>query len=163
MGPFKNVTCIMAFFIPFTFVTLCQFYSITPHVLRFFAYMTVSAYDVISKEEENHIFRHNLIFRQTWMYKNPHWQSSWIIIFLCNYYIVTSDKLIGTFLDMFFLLLAVIEIKKEKLSYRRSYIEEFVWGTSLFWLGTLLSMSFFLLSSSTPSPLLSDVLADWPL
>ena len=30
MGPFdKYVICIMAFFIPFTCVTLCQFYSIT--------------------------------------------------------------------------------------------------------------------------------------
>ena len=28
MGPFKNyVTCIIAFFIPFTCITLCQFYS----------------------------------------------------------------------------------------------------------------------------------------
>ena len=34
MGPFKNyVTCKMAFFTPFNFVTLCQFYSITSLVL----------------------------------------------------------------------------------------------------------------------------------
>ena len=34
MEPFKNyVTCKMAFFTPFNFVTLCQFYSITSLVL----------------------------------------------------------------------------------------------------------------------------------
>ena len=31
------------------------------------------------------------------------------------------------------------ETKKEKLSYRKKYVKEFVWGTSLFWLHTLLS------------------------
>ena len=34
------------------------------------------------------------------------------------------------------------ETKKERLSYRKKYIEEFVWGISLFWLHALLSMSF---------------------
>ena len=29
------------------------------------------------------------------------------------------------------------------MSYRKKYIEEFVWGTWLFWLNTLLSMSLF--------------------
>ena len=36
-----------------------------------------------------------------------HWQSSGIIIFLCKYYIVISDTLVGFFLDVLFLLLAV--------------------------------------------------------
>ena len=72
-GPFKKyVTCIMAFLHPFTFVKLCQFYSITSPVLftknkklwnkrkeDLFAYTAVSAYQIISKEVENHIFRHN--------------------------------------------------------------------------------------------------------
>ena len=64
----KYVTCTMTFFTPFTFVKLCQFYSITSPVLftknkklwnerkeDFFAYMAVSAYRVISKEVENHL------------------------------------------------------------------------------------------------------------
>ena len=38
----------------------------------------------------------------------PHWQSSGIIIFLCKYYIIISDTLVGFFLDVLFLLLAVI-------------------------------------------------------
>ena len=39
---------------------------------------------------------------------NLHWQSSGIIIFLCKCYIVTSDALLGSFLDVLFLLLTVI-------------------------------------------------------
>ena len=38
----------------------------------------------------------------------PHWQSSGITIFLCKCYIVISDTLVGFFLDVLFLLLAVI-------------------------------------------------------
>ena len=33
--------------------------------------------------------------------------------------------------------------KEQRLSYRKSYIEEFVWRVSLFWLHALLSMKFF--------------------
>ena len=39
---------------------------------------------------------------------NSHWQSSEIIIFLCKYYVVISDTVVGFFLDVFFLLIAVI-------------------------------------------------------
>ena len=111
--------------------------------------MTASAYHLISKEVKNHIFRHNLIFRHICFINNSHWQGSGIVIFLCKYYIVISDKLVGFFSDVPFLLLALIfraswETKKEqKLSYRKKYIEEFVWGTWLFWLHALLSMSLF--------------------
>ena len=45
---------------------------------------------------------------------NPHWQSSGIIIFLCKYYIVISDTLVGSFLNVLFLLLAVISELHEK-------------------------------------------------
>ena len=38
----------------------------------------------------------------------PHRQSSGITIFLCKYYIVISDTLVGFFFDVLFLLLAVI-------------------------------------------------------
>ena len=66
--------------------------------------MAALPYHVMSKEVENHIFRHNWIFRHTCMYKHPHWQSSGIIIFLCKYDMVISDILVGSFLDVFFLL-----------------------------------------------------------
>ena len=73
------------------------------------------------------------------------WQSSGILIFFGNYYIVISDTLVYSFLDVLFLLLAVIraswETKKERFSYRKKYIEEFVWRILLFWQHALLSMS----------------------
>ena len=80
---------------------------------------------------------------------NPLWQSSEIIIFLCEYYLVIWDTL-RTFLAVLFLLLAVIlsELYEKPRSNRnwvteKKNIEEFVWGTSLFWEHALLAMSFF--------------------
>ena len=71
--------------------------------------MAASAYHVILKEVENQIFRHSWVFRHTHVcVNNPHWQSSGIIIFLCKYYIVISDTLIGFSLDILFFLPAVI-------------------------------------------------------
>ena len=115
---------------------------------------------IISTEVENHIFQRNWIFRHLCIFiDNPHWQCSGILLFLCKYYIVILGTLVGSFLDVLFLLLAVIirtswETKKERMSYRKKYIEEFVWGTLLFWLCTLLSMSFccFLCIYSLPLP-----------
>ena len=71
---------------------------------------------------------------------NPHQQSRGMFIFLCKYYIVISDKLVGVFLNVLLLLLAVIpwEIKQERLGYRKKYIEVFVWGILLFVWGILL-------------------------
>ena len=56
------------------------------------------------------------------------------------------------------------ETKKERLSYRKTYIE-FVWGISLFWLHALLSISFYcflrlLPPSSQVMPLRSDAYKD---
>ena len=90
---------------------------------------------VISWEVKNDTFRRNWIFRHSFCINNPHWQSGGIKIFLYKFFIVISDKLVCTFLDVLFLLLAVSEKK---------YIEEFVWVTSLFWMHTLLSMSLFI-------------------
>ena len=39
---------------------------------------------------------------------NPHWQRSGITIFLSKCYMVISDKLVGSFLDVLFFLLPVI-------------------------------------------------------
>ena len=70
--------------------------------------MAAAAYHVESKEVKNHILIHNWIFRHTCCINNPHWQISGIIIFLCKHYIVTSDTMVASFLDVLFLLLAVI-------------------------------------------------------
>ena len=93
--------------------------------------MTASAYHVISKEVENHISRHHLIFRHKCLRINPYWQSSGIIIFLCKYYIVMSDTLLGS--CMCFSIFALCnsirtswETENERLSYRKNYIEEFL-------------------------------------
>ena len=72
MGPFKKyATCVMALFTPFNFVTFCQFTLSLPlcYLLNFtkksqnerkdfFAFMAASPHHAISKEIENHIFRH---------------------------------------------------------------------------------------------------------
>ena len=124
----KYVTCIMAFFTSFNFVTLSEFYSTMFPVLftkpiqklqKESSYMAASACHVISKEVENDIFKHNLIFRHICMYKQHHWQSSGIIIFWCKYYIVTSDALVGSFLDVLFLLLVVILLELQEKPRRK--------------------------------------------
>ena len=154
----KYVTCTMAFFTLFIFVTLCQFYSITSPVLfnrmrekKIFAnvwlLLCITLYQrrqkIISLDTIEFIDPHICI-------NNPHWQSSGIIIFLWKYDAVISNTLVGSFLDVRFLLLAVILIiraswktKNERLSNRKNFTAEFVWGTCLFWLHILLSMSFF--------------------
>ena len=87
--------------------------------------MTASAYHLISKEVKNHILRHNWIFRHTCCINNSHWQGSGIIIFFCKYYIVISDKLVGLFLDVLFLLLAVIlSGLHEKLRRNKDWVTE---------------------------------------
>ena len=42
-----------------------------PRLLEALEYLSASAYHVISKEVENHIFRHNCMFRYTCMHKQP--------------------------------------------------------------------------------------------
>ena len=132
----KYVTCTMAFFTLFIFVTLCQFYSITSPVLfnrmrekKIFAnvwlLLCITLYQrrqkIISLDTIEFIDPHICI-------NNPHWQSSGIIIFLWKYDAVISNTLVGSFLDVRFLLLAVILIiraswktKNERLSNRKKF------------------------------------------
>ena len=129
----------MAFFTPFNFVTLCQLYCTTSAVSfsklhqetiewegkRFFAYMAASAYHVISTEVENHIFKPIEFLDTSAFINNPHWQSSGILIFLCKYYIVVSDTLVGIFLRCALFVArcntirTLWENQKERLSYRK--------------------------------------------
>ena len=55
--------------------------------------MAASTHHVISKEVENHTFKHNWIFRYYVCINNPYWQSSGII-FLYKHNIITSDTLL---------------------------------------------------------------------
>ena len=70
--------------------------------------MAASAYHVNLKEVKNWSFRHNFIFRHIHI-NNPYWL-----------------ELPENFIR------ASWEIKKERSSYIKKYIEEFVWGTSFF-------------------------------
>ena len=64
-------------------------------------------------------------------------------------------------------LTSIINFTKKRLSYRRKYIEEFVWGSSLFWLHFLLFFVFFFFifvySNFTKKKiLLQEMLAPYP-
>ena len=77
---------------------------------------------------------------------NLHWKSSGILIFLCkySYFRSTSRFFLGCalFVARCNTIRASWKTKKGRLSYRQKYIEEFMWGITLFWLHALLSMSF---------------------
>ena len=89
-----------------------------------FLHMAASAYHVISTEVENHIFKPIEFLDTSAFINNPHWQSSGILIFLCKYYIVISDTLVGSFLDVLFLLLAVILPELHEKPRRKNWITE---------------------------------------
>ena len=130
-------------------------------------HITVSAYHVISKKVKNHILRHIRTFRHTCYINNPRWQSDGIIIFLCEYYIVISDRLVGSFLYVLFFLLAVILLGLHEKSRRnKDWVTEKSTKKNLCeWHHFFDCMPSFLchpllLSSSN---LYSDILAEWPL
>ena len=87
---------------------------------------------------------------------NAYWQSDENITILCIYSTVISNMQICSW--MCFLLAHCIiiraswETKKKRLSYRKKYIEEFVWETSLFWLHTLVIFYRFFFFCLLPSP-----------
>ena len=90
----------------------------------FFAYIASSEYYVVSTVVENHTFKPDWIFRHYVFINNPHRQSSEIIIFLCKYYIVISDILVGSFLDVLFLLLAGILLELHEKLRRKDCVTE---------------------------------------
>ena len=134
----KYVTCIMTFFIPFTSISRCQLNSVTYPVLftknnklwnerqEYFLYIWLLQCNIISKEVENHIFRHNRIFRHTCMHKQLILTKQWnynIFEQVLHSYLRCTDRLS----DVLFLLLAVmlseLQTKKETLSHEKKYIE----------------------------------------
>ena len=123
MGPFKKyVTCIMAFFTPFNFVTLCQFYCTTSPVSftklhqetielegKRFLHIWLLQHITLYQRCQKITSLNTIEFLDTFAFIiNPLWQSSEISIFLCKYYIAVSDTLVGSFLGVLFLSLAVI-------------------------------------------------------
>ena len=95
--------------------------------------------------------------------KNPYWQWSGIIMILCKHYIYL--RYTNTLLDVLFILLAVIlsELhentrRKDWITEKKLCIEEFVCGTSLFYLHVLLLKSFFVALLIYFPPLLSTLI-----
>ena len=132
--------------------------------------MPASTYHIISKDVKNHILRRNWIFRHTCCINNPHCQSDGIIMFMCKYYIVISVTLVGLLLDVPIFLFALIlpgpyEKPRRNKDWvtKTKHIEEFRWGHHFFDCTPSFLCHFLLLSSSTPFPFLSDVLAEWRL
>ena len=109
--------------------------------------MVASAYNVISTEVENHIFKTIEFLDISAFINNPHWHSSGNLIFfvqiLYSYFRYTGRLFLGCalFVAGCNTIRTSWETKKERLSYRKKYIKEFVWGISFFWIHALLSMS----------------------
>ena len=137
----------------------------------FFAYMAALAYHVISKEVEKHIFKHKSIFRHTCIYKPPtltrHWNFNIFVQIFYSYFRYTGRLFLGyaLFVARCNTIRTLWETKKERLSYKKTYIKEFLWRISLFWLHAVLSMSFYcflrlLPPSSQVMPLRNDAYKD---
>ena len=78
-----------------------------------------------------------------WNERKKHFLYIWLLQRITSY-----PRRTVWLLDVFFLLAVILSElhenpRRKRLIYRKKYIEEFVWGTSLFWLYALLLMSFF--------------------
>ena len=89
---------------------------------RFFVHMVILVCHVILKEVQNQIFRHNHILDTHVCIKNPYWQRSEIIRFLCKYYIPISDTLIGSW--MCFSCCSKGKIKLQEKVHGRIYVRD---------------------------------------
>ena len=118
----KYVTCIMAFFTLFNFVTSCQFY-LTTFPVSFFAIWLLQRSTLYQQRYKTTFLNTTESLNTYVLINNPHWQSSGIIIFLCKYYIIISGTLVGSFLDVLFLLLVVILELHEKPK-RKDWVTE---------------------------------------
>ena len=110
----------VAFFTPFTFVKLNQFYSVTSSMCGIKEKKIICMcgwFSVLHYIEE--VFA--IEFLETHIcINNPHQQSSAIPTFLGKYYIVISNTLIGSLLNVFCNFIRTSrETKKERLSYSK--------------------------------------------
>ena len=134
MGPLKKyVFCIVAYFTPFNFVnftlsliSLVLFTKLHKEAIewqkrRFLTHMATLAYHVVSKEVQNHMIRHKWIFRHTCIYKQPTLTKEWN----CNIFVqVIRDTPVGCFLDVLFLLLAVVLSELHEKPRRKDWVTE---------------------------------------
>ena len=105
---------------------------------KFFAYTATLAYRVISTEVVNHIFKHNWIFRHLCVYKQltstKQWNFNIFVQILHSYFRYTVRHFLGCalFVSRCNTIRTSRETKKERLSYRKKYIEAFAWGYHFF-------------------------------
>ena len=91
---------------------------------KFVVYMAVSVHHVILKEVEDPSLNTITFLDRHVCINKPYWQSSGIIVFLWKYHIVISDTLIGSFLDVLFLLLVVIFLELHGKPRRKVWVTE---------------------------------------
>ena len=83
--------------------------------------MATLAYQVVSKEVQNQMIRHKWIFRHTCMYKQSTLTKEWN----CNIFVqVISDTPVRCFLDVLFLLLAVVLSDLHEKPRRKDWVIE---------------------------------------
>ena len=100
--------------------------------------MATLAHHVTITDVENHIFKHNWIFRHLCIYKQPTstkwWNFNIFVQILYSYFTYTGRLFLGCalFVARCNTIRTSWETKKERLSYRKKYIEVFVWGYHFF-------------------------------
>ena len=133
---------------------------------KFFAYMAVSAYYVISKKVESQILRRNWNFRHVSI-NNSHWQSSGVIFFvqiLYSYFKYTRRLFLGSalfvsgcnFYQSFMRNKEGIKVELQKKAHKGIFVRNITFLTACppFYF----SFCCFLRLLSCPS----DILTEWP-
>ena len=97
--------------------------------------MAAWTYHVTSKEVENHILKHDWLITHLCMHKQPTLTKQWKYFFANISYVVIPDTLVASFLDVFFLTLALIFSEFHVNPWRKDSVSEkrivFVWVTFL--------------------------------
>ena len=108
--------------------------------------MAAWTYHVISKKVENHILKHDWLITHLCMHKQPTLTKQWKYFFANISYVVIPDTLVASFLDVFFLTLALIFSEFHVNPWRKDSVSEkrnCICVSDFFDFTALLSMSFF--------------------
>ena len=82
--------------------------KITDFTIQFRSKILTHFTKLNSLDTENNMLPQNLFWLYEFSSKHISWQSSGIIIFLCKYFLVISDALVGFFLNVLFWFVTVI-------------------------------------------------------
>ena len=82
--------------------------KITDFTMQFRSKILTHFTNLNSLDTENNMLPQNLFWLYEFSSKHISWQSSGIIIFLCKYFLVISDALVGFFLNVLFWFVTVI-------------------------------------------------------